>query len=266
MRNAADASNDGSAMFRNDSNAFSRPLPCCSTVDPERGRSARCRLKVHESSGFCKDQNRAHNLCPIACNVCIPCLGRCAADASSTRSLRTNHRRARAGRQPAVAGASLSIIDDAWCSSYPRCAIFGCCESGARACFWQSRQTLILPPPLSDSADNRNDLPASPRTQQPQTRALLEEGLAQLPFTGPAQFEQLASREEFRVLYMAQGASAKALPREYAVLRRGRRHFLFVSFRDTNGGDGGRAVHFPKSTIGEGRNLMYLLAREQVFG
>ena len=64
--------------------------------------------------------------------------------------------------------------------------------------------------------------------------------------------------------------SMARLPKEYALLRRGWRHFHFIAFKDPertppwlSPGAAGSAAYFPGSTIGEGRNLMYLLAREQ---
>lgn len=86
-------------------------------------------------------------------------------------------------------------------------------------------------------------------------------------FRGSSRDRCIASRPY--LAHMRRPSMAR-LPKEYALLRRGWRHFHFIAFKDPertppwlSPGAAGSAAYFPGSTIGEGRNLMYLLAREQ---
>ena len=168
---------------------LSNVLPCCTSADPERGRAGRCAAKAM-TKGWC-DPDRT-SLCPVACGACVPCLGRCMTSSSSRYNLE--------GR---------SILDEAWCSTYPRCAIFDCCSEGANSCIRPSMRGFVEPPPLALYAADHTPLhPRSThghRSASATTRSQLEAGISALPFTTAAQFEQLASRDAFRILYVAQG-------------------------------------------------------------
>ena len=80
------------------------------------------------------------------------------------------------------------------------------------------------------------------------------------------------------MLYLVQGETGQRLPPEYSVFaRKPERQLLFLSFS----GDAaevalpdcgpnracrlvrGRTIHFPRSALGDGRNMLYLIAREQ---
>jgi len=63
------------------------------------------------------------------------------------------------------------------------------------------------------------------------------------------------------VLYLVQGARASSLPPEYEVFSRPGtgRHFMFSAFKE----DTAKSTFFPRSNIGEARNMLYLMAREQ---
>jgi hypothetical protein len=98
-------------------------------------------------------------------------------------------------------------MDDAWCSTWPRCSLFGCCKRCHRP-----------NEPHAEPVRRVVTLDGHPRTLVTQTHALLDAGLAALPFTTPGQFEQLGRREVWRGLYVAHGQSLAKLPREYAAL------------------------------------------------
>jgi len=104
-----------------------------------------------------------------------------------------------------------------------------------------------------------------PRAQAIQTRETLQAGLAELPFTTPKQFLDLAwrSRGGFRILYLVQGSRMKKLPAEYAALKMDGRDMLFTSYKQPGAEQEADVIYFPKSNIGDGRNMLYLAAREQ---
>ena len=239
-------------------------LPCCAAEQLEKGMSGRCAYRA--SLGHCTTVAFVFDSCPISCGRCIRCVGLCGPAGA-------------AARRAAEANGSHSVLDNAWCATYPRCAIFGCCESQFPFCHRPSDREFGRPPSALVGA-NLSALAGHPRMRRRQTRRGLERGLARLPFTTPAQYEQLAAREEFRVLYAAHGPALSRLPREYSLFAQphSSRHFIFLSFHRNE--SVARAsikcttlvcerfqvqgtIHFPNSTVNEGRNLLYLAAREQ---
>ena len=226
--------------------------PCCATPDPEGGLAGRCATRAR--AGRCNESS-VGQLCPVACERCVRCVGACGTSALS--------------------GARDSIMDDAWCSTWPRCSLFGCC----RRCHRPSLLNLVSPP---TELSSHHPLLGHPRTLRTQSRALLEQGIKSLPFTTPSQYDELARREQWRVLYLAHGQSVGRLPREYGPLAASvdypRRALLFLAFdkNETRARSCRRGrtsivcdkqrrtvIHFPNSTVNEGRNMLYLAAREQ---
>ena len=247
-------------------------MPCCHDPRAEVGATARCAWRLSRDPGACS-QEGMRRICPVTCGSCVPCLGSTAAchphprlrpvDAGTHNSTSTN----------------FSITDSTWCSTYPRCALYSCCDRRSDRCHWPSTQQYVPPPKI------RPRHARHPRTLSTQTKATLEHGLAALPFTTPSQFEQLATRAELRVLYLVQGKTASNLPKEYiSFFKKPTRDFYFISFAATtaeascppsalSGKHRGNSqvcrllrnhtVHFPRSTLGDGRNMMYLVSREQ---
>ena len=240
-------------------------LPCCLELGydaPEANATARCAWVASE--GRC--WGNARRACPFACGMCRHCLGTCTAE--SMMSLRTKaplREPTRANEEPtlrnrAVLRAGLrdvNVSTNVWCTTYPRCKIFGCCDQYP-FCHHSSTQTLA-PPPARGT--RHTDTRGHPRFSGRQTPTALDDGLAALPFTTPTQFTSLSRRAEFRIAYCAQGKNGSALPPEYELLRRpgSGRHFFFSAFKADSPDD----VYFPRSNIGEGRNMLYLAVREQ---
>lgn len=152
---------------------------------------------------------------------------------------------------------NLSLLDNVWCTSYPRCALLGCCELYP-FCHRPSHLPFGQPP---RGGTLRTDTAGHPRFTLHQTKHSLERGIARLRFTQPKHFQELSLRSEFRVLYLVQGAGAASLPAEYEVLSQpgSVRHFMFSAFKH----DAPNVTFYPRSNIGEARNMLYLMAREQ---
>jgi len=239
-------------------------LPCCTTPEQlEVGRYSRCQYR--KVGGLCSRPVVAAQ-CQLSCGKCVRCgpsLGICVEPRLRAEVAKANWENgsllggAMAARPHAFNAQSLSLLDNVWCTTYPRCAIFRCCELYP-FCHEPSAQAFGLP---SRNGTRRTDTQGHPRFAAKETRRSLEEAIAALPYTQPAQFRELARRSEFRILYLVQGASSAKLPAHYEIfnLPGSGRHFMFSAFAR----DDADSVYFPKSNIGEARNMLYLMAREQ---
>ena len=232
-------------------------LPCCSQLRPEQSIAGRCKYKA--SQGECTNP-AARALCPVACGMCTPCKLETVFCSPGSK----------------VHDAP-NISDNAWCATWPRCDIYGCCDRHVKRRHVPSTQRFVRPSNTETGHAPVGDAPHA-RAACAQSQYDLEMGLAALPYTTSFQFDQLAEREEFRILYLVQGMSASLMPAEYSVfLRRPERHLLFLSFHQDaievaaplcpKGNRvcrrlRGRTVHFPGASVGDGRNMLYLLARE----
>ena len=166
------------------------------------------------------DCEKVKDACPISCKRCTHCVGVCPGSGTQRRQPRTKlQKQLRRKLMMHFQEGSTMNVANSFCASYPRCAMFGCCDFYPY-CFKASMQALGNPPQpfVSGGAGGHA------RTQQRQTRQTLSEGLAALPFTTPQQFLDLAwrPRSSFRVLYLIQGSRLAKLPPECNMLARSR--------------------------------------------
>ena len=149
-----------------------RSLPCCLLLgysQPEANASSRCNWLASE--GKCRDR-RTRRMCPFSCGVCRHCIGTCTAEAMMQLRARAPFRERHAADAPSspLLGRAIlrprmrdaNISDNVWCTTFPRCLIFGCCryvhgmlERAPRAC---TLHTCIRLTPTSPSPPPQDDL------------------------------------------------------------------------------------------------------------
>lgn len=156
------------------------PVPCCRQPDPEAKLAGRCAFRAQANR--CNESSIA-SFCPVACGLCVRCVGDCHTSTKHTSGARAGPPR----RQSSSGGVPLApfLADTAWCSTWPRCARYGCCTKCHRP---QQLRAPLEPGPHAIT------LAGHPRTLEVQRRDSLAEALADLPFTTPEQHEQRAAR------------------------------------------------------------------------